>query len=885
MDNIKEQIYLGALLHDIGKFYQRADRPLSDKQNELSPYSKRLADDICKVYPSGGFGYQHTIWANQFLDDIADTLTKVPGIRQNIYENPDLEDSLINFACNHHRPRTLLQGIVTLADWWSAGIDRSNTESLETEHGKKGNYKSIPLYSIFNEITNNATGEPAGCSSFLLNELSINRDKLFPVDNAEKRNSEESYRKLWNGFISEFRELPTGSFKSFSETLLFMLKKYTWSIPSNTNDMADVSLYEHLKTTAAIAHSLFCYYEENPDAFLWDGSSGRLKIQDDHHPVLMLGGDISGIQKFIYNITSAKAAVSLKGRSFYLQLLTDAAIQRILSHKDIDATLGQVVYSSGGKFYMLLPNTKKVRAAIEELQQDFEQTLWKELHGQIALNIETVAFSYNTEHSQPSESRISFQDGSAGSIGQLWKALADRLTKAKTHKFSSIIKNDFDSMFRPQNVSADTRVCAITGIESEQCINMQDKEDPLFILPYVKDQIDLGRTLKDADYIITHTENGEHNFIANKASCSIEILGIHSYLFDKAELADNNAEFRGISSADTCMVKAINNPDNQGEVNFLKAPVKGNGTSYGFQFYGGNKQALTRRHDPSDPKNKKYIAKTFEELAGKDKGGLLGILRMDVDGLGSIFIKGLPEGRRSFAAYSTLSFLLDTFFSGYLNTIRDKDEYREDVNILYSGGDDIFAIGRWDKIILFAEDVRKGFRDFTGRDDISISGGIVMVKPKFPISKAAEMAGDAEDAAKRFSRHPGAPAEKNAITIFGEAISWNKEFDIVKQWKDRLISCLDQEDGNGGDMSKAILHRVMTLYEMSRANDKQTADKSWLWRGTYSLTRAKAGKSKNTADLCDDIIRLLYEKNSTDLKLIAIAARWAELESRQTFNE
>ena len=36
---------------------------------------------------------------------------------------------------------------------------------------------------------------------------------------------------------------------------------------------------------------------------------------------LFVGGDLSGIQKFLYNISSKKAAVSLKGRSCYLRKL------------------------------------------------------------------------------------------------------------------------------------------------------------------------------------------------------------------------------------------------------------------------------------------------------------------------------------------------------------------------------------------------------------------------------------------------------------------------------------------------------------------------------------------------------------------------------------
>lgn len=47
--------------------------------------------------------------------------------------------------------------------------------------------------------------------------------------------------------------------------------------------------------------------------------------------LLFVGGDLSGIQKFIYNISSKKAAVSLKGRSAYLVEYTDTICQNLLN--------------------------------------------------------------------------------------------------------------------------------------------------------------------------------------------------------------------------------------------------------------------------------------------------------------------------------------------------------------------------------------------------------------------------------------------------------------------------------------------------------------------------------------------------------------------------
>lgn len=601
--------------------------------------------------------------------------------------------------------------------------------------------------------------------------------------------------------------------------------------------MADVSLYEHLKITAAFAECFALYREENPPAFKWDGS--QISLTQDTKPVILLGGDISGIQNFIYNISSKKAAVSLKGRSFYLQLLVDSVIQRIISHPDIDTTIAQVIYSSGGKFYMLLPNTKKVLAAIKELQLEFERRLWEEHKGALLMNIDYIPFAYDAK------SRTFYLDETNTNveIGELWKSLADKLTSCKNTRFLSVIKNC--TLFSPEQVSSNEKVCAVTGVEG-QCVNMGDShEDALWVLPGVKKQCELGTVLKDADYIITYSKEASTKFLGNRAKFDIEIMGVHNYLFDKKELTINNSEFRDISSANVYRVKSINN--------LITPQIKCQTCSYGFQFYGGNRQALDSNGDN----------KTFEKLAG---GEYLGILRMDVDSLGAIFIKGLPETSRNFASYSTLSFMLDWFFSGYLNTIREQEVFRNNVNILYSGGDDVFAVGKWDKIILFAAEVRRAFEKFVGRADISISAGIVIIDSKYPISKAALLSGDAESAAKSFARD-GLP-KKNAINLFGVNLSWKGEFEVVLARKSEFVGLVVNEK-----MPRSILHRLMVLYQ-----NKYEGDMSYMWHTAYFLKRFSSDKSDAVRSFCSKLKTELCDGRRYELN--AVAARWAELELR-----
>jgi len=874
MENIREHLYLAALLHDIGKFYQRASNRLLENGNNLSPTSKEIAGYICPLNQSGHFGYQHTIWTAEFLSKHEDLFKKVLGVTA-AYEKNN-ENSLVRLSAYHHKPDSELSSLISMADWWSAGIDRyipknEDTEQTDTVVWGSDRYKKIPLYSIFNSINDGKTK-----IAFPLKPLDIT-DNVFPkmIGTEKDGENQANYKSLWDAFEAEFENLPTDSFKGFSESLLYLLKKYTWCIPSSTVDMANVSLFEHLKTTSAFADCLYLYKEEKSNDFSFDKTSGRMNIDNNAYPVLLLGGDLSGIQKFIYNIAYRKAAVSLKGRSFYLQLLIDSVIQRIISHEDIDVNIGNVVYSSGGKFYMLLPNTDKVKKAISELKTEFEEELWSNHFGQLIINIDYIPFAYC---SNSKEIRLDNEIGKT--IGDLWNCLANKLTEQKNQKFKSVIKDRFDTLFEPILFDKNVQVCAVTGIEanegfnSNECVRLDDSDSP-YVLNSVKWQTKLGQTLKDADYLLM--ENGDENnsYLIHKVKCNNISFGVNTYLLDSLP---------NVTSADYTLIKKINDTE------FLKN-LKGQRVAYGFQFYGGNRQAM---------KNKSEM-KTFEDLVKKDnkiKGTYLGILRMDVDNLGTIFIKGLPEEQKSFASYATLSFMLDYFFSGYINTVRNSDKFKDDVNILYSGGDDVFAIGRWDKLIEFAHELREKFEKFVGRSDISISGGIAIVGENFPIAKAAELAGEAEHNAKQFDG-------KNAFNIFGKNIAWKNEYDYVGKWKNDFVRhCgLDPHSYKKIEgikpMPRSILHKIMTFAELKQEYEEYLKLKKegrplsiseehkkdgvrYAWHTVYYLKRfkerfdEKKPKEKEIRDFCDELQKEALG-NTRNYDLMSIAARWAEL--------
>ena len=107
----------------------------------------------------------------------------------------------------------------------------------------------------------------------------------------------------------------------------------------------DVSLYDHLRTTAAIAA---CVHRE----ILPDDLDGYLR-QSAERTVVCLAQRATFQDSKISStgIKSEGASRELRGRSFYLQLLTEAIALWILRRFDLPIT--NLLLASGGHFYLL----------------------------------------------------------------------------------------------------------------------------------------------------------------------------------------------------------------------------------------------------------------------------------------------------------------------------------------------------------------------------------------------------------------------------------------------------------------------------------------------------------------------------------------------------
>jgi len=215
-------------------------------------------------------------------------------------------------------------------------------------------------------------------------------------------------------------------------------------------------------------------------------------MHEINKPLLFIGGDLNGIQNFIYNVSSKKAAVSLKGRSAWLNTYLDKVCRGIIDIPAITAgTTKEVIYCSGGKFYAICDDNSTIRHLIDAYIIRTESELWIEQNGQIFISITYTPFIFKTES-------VVVIDDKEYSIGELWRRTNAEFNKKKKRKFCNTLLTDYDSLFQVRRTGGDVRVCAITGIESPGCVKLEEEDDgeSIWVLPSVKKQVELGRELR-----------------------------------------------------------------------------------------------------------------------------------------------------------------------------------------------------------------------------------------------------------------------------------------------------------------------------------------------------------------------------------------------------
>lgn len=839
MGTTREQIYLAALLHDIGKFYQRADSGSVYSSKYLKEHG-REESTFCPLMPgSNKYTHKHVLWTAQFIEDFA-------PVFKNLLQSSHSEENLLDLAAKHHLKKEQLskyEAIIKEADCLSSGMDRSSDEALkdamdeqETSWDAFKKKRMIPIMeTIHSEDKQREWHHLPICAM----ELS---KQAFPKECFEEV---PDYAGLWEKFKGEFKFIQANTYHAFSETFLNLLLKYTSCIPASTINFPDVSLYDHLKTTAALAVCLYDFEQEG---------------EKENDPFLLIGADFSGIQTYIYQIVSKYAGKNLKGRSFYLRMLSDAVVRYLL--EKLQLYQANVVYNSGGGFYILAPNTSFVKGQLQKAIEEIERRFFAEHRTNLFVAIDCIELSKDALMHQNGES-----------LGLVWGKLFEKRDQKKSAKFAKTIESNYDSFFEPLLLGGETKRDTITGEEflpNEKVISKGD----LLLKEVTNKQIELGKKLRETNRIVI--KSGEPlPYWKDKIQIEPAHLGFTYYFLNDDDLEKMKQQLS--ASADKVTVITLNGK--KGNCNFVRT-VDGINNIYGLEFYGGNE-------------NDAINMPTFEEMCANEHFSRMGVLRMDVDNLGHIFQSGIPGNRATLSRFAALSRSFDFFFSGYLNMIWREVEPERSF-IVYSGGDDVFIVGSWDVALALAERIHTDFTAFAcGNPAFSLSGGVAIIPPKFPIMKGAEESAEEEQNAKSHIVQWGnQKEEKNSISFMGMPLNWKLEYPAVKALKERMCQLLDRNI-----MPKSFLSKLMAHYANAEIRNHAIHNFKTYWMLTYDLSRMKERSKAELNELIDNCLKEVCDKgkgslngksittNYHALELWTFAARWAELEYRTNRKE
>ena len=605
----RKNLEFASLLHDIGKFYQRTESSHDVKFSNVD-------------YGQNG---AHGKWSADFLN-------------QNGFN-----DDVVDLALYHHNHNGSnypeLCSIIQKADHHSSA-ERICAEEQEV--------KVSPLISIFSEIKikeNNVSDE----YYLPLKELDLNpnfddlKPKINTKDVMSGWNLVPDYKVLWSKFTKDVASIKDIDFN----TMLALLRKYTSSIPSAAYvSKPDISLFDHSKTTAALA---VCRY-------LFSKDSGEKLYQTDNQKVyLAVSGDISGIQNFIFKISSPQKAQSgmskrLRGRSLYLTLLTDAIASYIA--KELDLTQANILFCGGGRFTIIAPNTEIAKNKLNEIKELINEEFVNDFNAELYLSLvyEECSGSKSKEEG----------DSNLAEFGMVTRVLNNKLVEDKKHKFVSNLDKVFD--FEDEIKYDD--ICSVCG-------NLYKKQsEEQFTCPICKSHEDLGRNVANSNYMLKCYINDSYDykdakkyfdFYNQKLNIAYSFMELKSAskLISKIEKLDMFVDkFEVIKLNDTNFLEFTNDLNN-------------NKISFSFSFLGNTVPKYSN-------KNPLY----FEHLAKISKGAnKLGVLKMDVDDLGLIFSSGFKhlknnEGGMSISRVSTLSSQLDIFLFHLLQHFQQADSYK-----------------------------------------------------------------------------------------------------------------------------------------------------------------------------------------------------------------
>lgn len=784
------KILLSALLHDLGKVLERTKE-----------YKTREFPDDIKIFNT----YAHPKHSALFIR----TLRKAEKLSNFLKEQ--LTEEVEELVLTHHKPTNEYGIILQIADWLAS----SEREESEIE---KDSYINIKLSSPFRWVDEKAE-ELYYPLDDIKNIVPKKKDEVFVDGN--------KYSTLVNSLLNRFLLI------NDIEQLLTLYEFYLSQVPAQTTGfISDISIYDHSRITAALSHILYRDYKEglltsNDLEIIRAGLKDKNIVGEVFEKPLftLISGDLSGIQNFLFNVTSEKAGRMLKGKSVFLDLLTRYSAKYILENTRF--TRVNTIYLGGGNFDLLISCTPDEK--LEELRAYIVENLWKLLNEEIYLCIEWTHLSILDI--------FRFIDKK--------QEISNKLGKKKRRRFNEL-KNFYELILQSKEESVgENEYCTVCGKKKVKDANVQERW-----CKTCESFVDLAdKELDEAKYLIE--ERSKLDKDPETVKEFFEKLG-YSLAFSKDPFLSKESKIYQLEDI----------------------TIGDNFIPYGFLFGSYN-------IPESDFES---IAKRniIDEFGDKK----LTYLKMDADNMGKIF-KKLSERERervrekevslSLTRYGVLSRRIELFFGKEVFELIKGDK---EVYPVFIGGDDLFLIGTYERLNKLALEIRERYREYTGSQDVfTISAGIYYLPYDFPLIRGASLVEETLGKAKGFRYPEEAEATKNKVCVEEEVLTY-KEFkealDIAEDLTRRILSSEKQT-------SRAVISKIERSIKgfspLLESSLKGKISLPSVWRFMYYLRDQKEIAERLADIMISNLLRNVDKIRNP--RLILVATKIARMKTRR----
>lgn len=447
--------------------------------------------------------------------------------------------------------------------------------------------------------------------------------------------------------------------------------------PGDEQD-GDISLYDSARLTAALASCYTHLVQENP-------KTDCISLQNKDC-LLLFSCDFSGIQNFIYLISTKSALKMLRSRSFFLELMMAHLLDELLAACDLERC--NCLYSGGGHAYVLLPNTPSVKHTVQVFSDEVNR--W--LQAQFGISL------YLACGVQPCSPSALFGQAGQEAYSDVFRGLSAKLGHAKLTRCNA---KTLQALNRSRQATRECRICGRPAQKEDLC-------------SWCYGFSRLGGRLTASHQVFAIT-----NKALEQSALWLPLPGIEEKRFacllstEQAKALADTPEVLRWYSKNEAVDELVN----------CRCLWMGD-------------------HCPTS-----LLEELSQQTDGFAR---MGVFRADVDNLGKAFISGFARADNtknlvSLARTMAFSRSMSVFFQNYINQILAPFE---SVLVVYSGGDDMFLVGGWSELLQAAMQLHRAFVRYTG-GMLTFSGGFGLYTDHYPIARAAQETADLEDFAKQ----------------------------------------------------------------------------------------------------------------------------------------